>query len=80
MVRPGKWYPNGTVIIRKYRDEVDQGHIGIVVDGYVLQSYPFSSSDYPDCNMAWTIAESDAGYYYEIAVPPSGVWGGKSPV
>lgn len=56
-------YPNGTLIGRYYRDIVDQGHVAIIINGYVLQSF-----DPDGVNMSYTIEESHAGYYYEYAV------------
>ena len=62
-------YPNGTLIGRNYRDANDQGHVGIVVEGKVLQSF------YPDgVNETFTLIQSHAGGYYEYAVLPINVW------
>lgn len=57
--------PNGTIIGRNYRDIYDQGNVGIVVDGMVLQSIPNIG-----VNMDYTIRESHSGYYYDYIVFP----------
>lgn len=65
-------YPAGTLIGRYYRDVYDQGHVAVVLpNGHVLQSYAnaFGGTD-PGVNARWTVAESDAGYFYEYYVLP----------
>lgn len=71
-------YPRGTLLLRKYRDVKDQGHVAVVLDGAlgpaspVLQS--FSKKGYPHTepgvNAEFTVKESHDGGYYEYAVLP----------
>lgn len=59
-------YPIGTLLIRGYRDIVDQGHIGVVVkDNYFLQSFTLEG-----VTDKYTVEESDCGWYYEYAIRP----------
>lgn len=50
----------------------DQGHVAVVLaNGHVLQSYADAfGGAYPGVNDDWTVAESDAGYFYEYYVLP----------
>ena len=70
-------YPTGTLLLRDFRDRVDQGHVAVLLDckgpkSRVLQSFAHSSrTTSPGINSSYTLAESHAGYYYEYAVPPT---------
>lgn len=68
----GKRYPEGTLVGRAFRDSRDQGHVAIVLaNGNVLQSYDAGGGK-PGVNSDVTLAASDAGGYYEWAVPVEG--------
>lgn len=67
--RPESNYPPGTLLLRDYTSELDQGHIAIVLDNYKL------AHCYPDKGI--TIDESylvshnwlSGGYYTNICMP-----------
>jgi len=65
-------YPAGTLIGRYYRNVQDQGHVAVVLpNGHVLQSYANAyGGSQPGANARWTLAESDAGGFYEYYVLP----------
>jgi len=61
-----KKYPRGTLLLRKYRNENDQGHVAIVFNGYpyVLHSYC------EDCNNCGVNITKIKPNYYEYAIKP----------
>jgi hypothetical protein len=72
-------YPRGTLLLRKYRDVKDQGHVAVVLDGALGEESPvlqsFAKGGYPETqpgvNADFTVKESHDGGYYEHAVLPS---------
>lgn len=79
---PNKDYPEGTLFIRNFRNEVDQGHVAIMqADGTVLQSYPGAGgvngvSD--SVSLANSNFMNDGSNYYELAVLPENWLGGRA--
>ena len=71
--------PHGTLIFRKFRNSVDQGHGAIVLGNYkVLQSYDGGEffeggTNGPGLNIRSNVDASHGGSYYEYAVMP-GDW------
>lgn len=73
-------YPAGTLLIRNYRNNVDQGHVAVVTEtGHVLHSFANCyGCSAPGVNASYTVAQSHAGYYYELAVRPANWLGAGS--
>lgn len=77
---PKKEYPDGTLLLRTYRSEYDQGHVAIKIGDYLLQSFADRGYDpadrsklEPGVNMLITVQESqalDPEGYYQYAVDP----------
>jgi hypothetical protein len=67
-----KTYPKGTLLGRRYRNNVDQGHVAVVLgNGRVLQSFANCyGCSAPGINTSYTVAQSHSGGYYEYAVLP----------
>jgi cell wall-associated NlpC family hydrolase len=62
---PQKTYSQGTLLLRKYRNEDDQGHVALIADDqFVLQAIPDEG-----VTLKYTLKESHAGYFYEFTVP-----------
>ncbi len=52
-------YPKGTILLRKYRDEGDQGHIAIIYDEKrIIHSWPEKG----------VVIEEPASDYYEVVI------------
>jgi len=69
---PARRYPAGTLIGRRYRDNVDQGHVAVVLDdGRVLQSFAdVYGGTVPGVNARFTVEASNGAGFYEYAVLP----------
>ena len=66
-------YPEGTLFIRDFRDEHDQGHVAVLLrEKKVLQSFcwPPNPAGLPGINDDQTLQESHAMHFYEYAVLP----------
>lgn len=69
-------YPEGTLLLRRYRNKKDQGHVGVVLkNGHVLEAGPGGIVN--DKN---TVKQSNGDGYYDYAVLPRYWLGHKSPV
>eukprot|EP00658_Telonema_sp_P-2_P041094 TRINITY_DN29391_c0_g1_i1.p1 TRINITY_DN29391_c0_g1~~TRINITY_DN29391_c0_g1_i1.p1 ORF type:complete len:224 (-),score=41.44 TRINITY_DN29391_c0_g1_i1:127-798(-) len=72
----GERYPRGTLLLRRYRNVQDQGHVAVVLDdagasANVLQSFSYGHpSESPGVSASYTVEESHAGGFYELAVLP----------
>ena len=72
------FYPKGTLLIRRYRNINDQGHLSIILEdkgknSLVLQSHvegEFLKSNSPGVNSNYTLKESHHEDYYEYIVLP----------
>lgn len=71
-------YPAGTLVGRYFRDTFDQGHLAVVLEnGHVLQSFAnCRGCTAPGVNATYTLAQSNAGGFYEYAVLPQDWLGG----
>jgi hypothetical protein len=72
-----KEYPDGTLLLRVYRNEYDQGHVAVKVGDRLLQSFPDADYDPtnrsklgPGVNMDITVEQSHGDGYYEFACLP----------
>ena len=65
-------YPNGTLLLRPYKDFTDQGHIAIVVDNKTLHSFPFIFDPFTEGTNAPGVSITAIWEdYYIYAAPPS---------
>lgn len=62
-------YPQGTLLLREYRNEYDQGHVSIIYNKYqdVIHSY---CNDFNDCNNSGVRITKIKPNYYEYAIKP----------
>jgi hypothetical protein len=76
----GRDYPVGTLLGRRFRDTIDQGHVAVVIEGgKVLQSFAWErGGSLPGVNTSFTVAESHDGGFYEYVVLPHDWLGGRA--
>jgi hypothetical protein len=74
---PERCYARGTLLLRRYRGLADQGHVAVVLQASgptarVLQSHVAAGypEERPGVNNSFSVRESDAGGYYELAIAP----------
>ena len=84
-IKSSKTYPEGTLLLRQYRNSNDQGHVAVLINDIETQKQmvlhsitllPYKDNSQKDrsknlgINMKYTLEESHDGEYYDAIVRP----------